>query len=184
MDLLEILPIAFGLSLDAFAVALSISSTGKATGHPDSMRLSFHFGLFQFLMPIIGWLAGHTVEPLIAQVDHWVAFGLLALVGVRMIKSGLSHEPPVQGTDPTRGKLLVVLSLATSIDALVIGFSLALLRVDVIFPSVVIGLVTFVLSYAGMRAGTWLNSRYGSRLEIVGGLVLVIIGARILAGHM
>jgi putative Mn2+ efflux pump MntP len=184
LDLLEILIIAFGLSLDAFAVSLGISSSGRATAQSDSIRLSFHFGLFQSLMPIVGWLAGSTVEPLIAQFDHWVAFGLIAFVGFRMVKSGLSNEPLLNAANPTRGKTLVVLSLATSIDALVIGFSLAFLRTDVVFPSIVIGLVTFVVSYGGMRAGKWLSSRYGPKLEIVGGVVLLVIGAEVLASHL
>jgi putative Mn2+ efflux pump MntP len=146
--------------------------------------LSFHFGLFQFLMPILGWLAGHTVAHLIAEFDHWVAFGLLAFVGIRMLRAGFAQNPHPTPGNPTRGRLLVVLSLATSVDALAVGLSLAFLRVDVVFPSVVIGLITFAVSYIGMRAGRWVNSRFGSRTEIVGGLVLLIIGAKILASHI
>ncbi len=184
LDLITIFLIAFGLSLDAFAVALGISASGRATGQGDSIRLSFHFGLFQFLMPILGWLAGHTVQPLISEFDHWIAFGLLALVGIHMVVSGLSSEPRRHVANPTRGKLLVILSLATSIDALAIGLSIAFLNVDVIFPSVVIGLITFGVSYAGMRTGRWLSSRFGPRLELVGGVVLLLIGIKILADHV
>lgn len=175
---------AVGLSLDAFAVALGISSSGRAGGYGDSFRLAFHFGLFQFLMPVLGWWAGYTVEPLIEHFDHWVAFGLLALVGVRMVRAGLSGEPPHVGLNPTRGRLLVVLSVATSVDALAIGLSLAFIGVDVIFPGTVIGLVTFVMTYIGMRGGSWLGSRYGQKMEIVGGVVLVGIGFKILVSHL
>ncbi len=184
MDFPSILFLAVGLSLDAFAVALGISSSGRATGQRDSVRLSFHFGLFQFFLPILGWLAGATIEPLIAQFDHWVAFALLAFVGIRMIKSGFSDEPPVEGKNPTKGKMLVILSVATSIDALAIGLSLAFLHVDVVFPSIVIGLVTFALSYGGMQAGRWLSARYGPKLELIGGIVLLLIGLKVLATHM
>lgn len=135
-------------------------------------------------MPILGWLAGYTVAPLISEFDHWIAFGLLALVGVHMIMTGLSSEPQRHSTNPTRGKLLVILSLATSIDALAIGLSLAFLNVDVVFPSIVIGLITFGVSYAGMRTGTWLSSRYGPRLEIIGGVVLLLIGIEVLVSHL
>lgn len=135
-------------------------------------------------MPIVGWLAGYTIQPLIAEFDHWIAFGLLALVGIHMVLSGLSSKPHQHPANPTRGKLLLILSLATSIDALAIGISLAFLNVDVVFPSIVIGLITFGVSYTGMRAGKLLSSRYGPRLEVVGGVVLLLIGVKVLADHM
>ncbi len=135
-------------------------------------------------MPIVGWLVGYTVVPLISQFDHWIAFGLLAYVGIHMIRAGLSPKPHHFRANPTRGKLLVILSFATSIDALAIGLSLAFLRVDVVFPSIVIGLVTFGVSYTGMRTGRWLNSRYGPRLEVLGGTVLILIGIKVLVDHM
>jgi manganese efflux pump family protein len=179
-----VLFIALGLAMDAFAVAVGISSSGRATGTRDSVRLSFHFGLFQFLMPVAGWLAGSTVQPLIEHIDHWIAFGLLAFVGFRMVQSGLSGEPPAEGGNPTRGRWLVLLSLATSIDALAVGLSLAFLNVDVVMPSIAIGIVTFALSYLGMRAGKRLSIRFGSRLEIAGGILLLGIGLKVLASHL
>ncbi len=135
-------------------------------------------------MPIVGWLAGYTIQPLISEFDHWIAFGLLALVGIHMVISGLSSQPRQHAANPTRGKLLVILSLATSIDALAIGLSLAFLDVDVVFPSIVIGLITFGVSYTGMRTGKLLSSRYGPKLEVVGGAVLLLIGIKILANHL
>jgi putative Mn2+ efflux pump MntP len=123
MSLWEILVIAVGLSMDAFAVALGASASQRAVGGRATFRLSFHFGLFQCLMPICGWLLGTTVAPLIASVDHWIAFALLGIVGARMVHSGFADEPEGEasgdrGRDPSRGLTLVILSVATSIDAL------------------------------------------------------------------
>jgi len=170
--------------MDAFAVSVGISASGRATGQRDAFRLSFHFGLFQFLMPVAGWLAGTTIQPLIEHFDHWVAFGLLAFVGFRMMQSGLSGEPPAEGENPTKGKWLVLLSVATSIDALAVGLSLAFLDVDVVLPSIEIGAVTFALSYIGMRVGNRLSTRFGSRLEVAGGVLLLAIGLKVLASHL
>jgi putative Mn2+ efflux pump MntP len=180
----EILMIAVGLAMDASAVSLGAGASGQAQGNRAAFRLSFHFGLFQFMMPVIGWYLGSTVAPLIAGVDHWIAFGLLALVGGRMIRSGLSRSEESVPADPTRGFALVALSVATSIDALAIGLSLAMLRVTIWYPSVIIGVVTAGLSLLGLRLGTRLGTRFGKRMETVGGMILVAIGMRLLLSHL
>jgi len=184
MGLPEILMIAVGLAMDAFAVSLGAGTSGQATGGRAAFRLSFHFGLFQFMMPVIGWFLGRGIAPLISSVDHWIAFGLLVFVGVRMIRSGCDSDGESFPTDPSRGFTLVMLAVATSIDALAIGLSLAMLRVKIWHPSVVIGVVTGGLSLLGIRLGTRLGIRFGKRMEIVGGVILNLIGLRILVSHL
>lgn len=184
MGFLEILMIAVGLAMDAFAVSLGAGASGQATGGRAAFRLSFHFGLFQFIMPVIGWFLGMGIAPLISSVDHWIAFGLLAFVGVRMIRSGFDTDGAIYTTDPSRGLTLVALAIATSIDALAIGLSLAMLRVKIWYPSVIIGVMTGGLSLLGIRLGTRLGARFGKRMEIVGGVILTLIGLRILLSDL
>jgi putative Mn2+ efflux pump MntP len=169
--------------MDAFAVAVAAGASGRARGGRAAFRLSFHFGVFQFLMPVIGWFAGYRIAPLISAVDHWIAFGLLAFVGFRMIRSGLRHERE-DSTDPSRGRTLIILSIATSLDALAVGFSLAMLKISIWYPSVVIGLVAASLSLIGVTIGNRLGLRFGKRMEIVGGLILILIGMKIVAEHL
>jgi putative Mn2+ efflux pump MntP len=177
--------IAIGLAMDCFAVSLGVGTAGTATGPRPTFRLFFHFGLFQGGMTLLGWLAGKTVVTYIAAVDHWVAFVLLAFVGVRMIRSGLQkpdEEPAVP--DPSRGLTLVMLSIATSIDALAVGLSLALLDVNVFWSALVIGGVSAILSLVGLMLGNQLGMRFGKTMEILGGIILIGIGLRVVITHM
>lgn len=180
MTVWEILFISVALAMDAFAVSIAAGTSGWMNNARAKFRLSFHVGLFQFLMPIIGWHAGIHIAPLVSTVDHWVAFGLLTFVGGRMIADALGQGQKIK-TDPSRGYTLVLLSVATSIDALAVGFSLALLGVNVWYPAVMIGIVTSAMSFAGIRLGGYLGKHAGSRMEIVGGAILFLIGLRILA---
>lgn len=182
MDTLTLFGIALALAMDAFAVALGAGVTLQRLTGRHIFRLSFHFGLFQALMPVIGWLAGLTLVQWISAWDHWIAFALLSFVGSRMIREAFHEEKPV-GTDPTRGLTMVLLSIATSIDALAVGFSLSLLGVSIWLPAVVIGLVAGALTVAGMLLGDRIGRRWGSRVEIFGGLVLILIGVKILWEH-
>jgi putative Mn2+ efflux pump MntP len=184
MSFFEIFSLAVGLSMDAMAVSLCAGAAGFATPVRPALRIAFHFGLFQAVMPLLGWLAGATIAPWVSEFDHWLAFLLLAFVAVRMIRSGRKGEAPNASCDPTRGSTLVMLSLATSIDALAVGFSLAMLSTPILVPSLVIGGVTFLLSFAAARLGGRLSLRFGSRMEILGGLVLWFIGFRILLAHL
>jgi len=170
--------------MDAFAVCLGVGATRRADGPRPTFRLAFHFGLFQFIMPVLGWIAGKTILYYIAAYDHWVAFGLLGFVGIRMIISGLNPEINEKNKDPSRGWSLVLLSLATSIDALAIGFSLGLVGITIWYPAAVIGLVTGLVSLLGLRLGNKLGEKFGKRMEIVGGIVLILIGIRILITHL
>ncbi|RMF42991.1 MAG: manganese efflux pump, partial [Deltaproteobacteria bacterium] len=134
MDILTLLALAVALAMDAFAVALGTSlALPRLTGR-HLFRLGWHFGLFQALMPIAGWLAGLTVQRWIVAIDHWIAFGLLLFIGGRMIREAIAGEEERSETDPTRGWSLVLLSVATSIDALAVGLTLAMLGVSIWFP--------------------------------------------------
>jgi putative Mn2+ efflux pump MntP len=183
MPFYEIFLIALSMAMDAFAVCLVAGSLGQANSPRPVFRLSFHFGLFQFIMPVLGWLAGITLEPLIRGYDHWVAFALLAFVGLRMIRSALFGREE-QRPDPSRGWTLVMLSVAVSIDALAVGLSLGLLGISVWYPAFIIGVVTGLLSLAGLRLGRDFGSRLGKPVEVIGGVVLIGIGLRILLSHI
>lgn len=175
--------IALSMAMDAFAVSLG-SGVKIGPGPRPVFRIAFHFGLFQALMPVIGWLFGSTIEPLVKDFDHWVAFGLLAFVGFRMVRSGLSKEEEESQKDPSRGWTMVMLSIAVSIDALAIGLSLGLLGVTIWTPALIIGLVTGVLSLIGLRVGNGVGKRFGKPVEVLGGLVLIGIGVRIVMSHL
>ncbi len=170
--------------MDAFAVSICSGTKEITRGLRPTFRLSFHFGLFQFLMPIIGWFLGSWISGYIEVIDHWIAFGLLAFVGIRMIKSGFAKDDVPDNLDPTKGMSLVMLSIATSIDALAIGLSFAMLKVDIWFPGIVIGVVTGLMSLLGLQLGNKLGVKFGKKMEIIGGLILIIIGVRILIEHL
>ena len=183
MNLVTIYFLAVGLGVDAFSVAIGIGATGNKKTWAPALRLAAAFGLFQFVMPIVGWLAGQTVVEIISSFDHWIAFALLALVGGKMIWEGLEEESDEGKADQTRGWPLLLLSIATSIDALAVGFSFSILKVPVVFPSVVIGVVCFLMTVTGMLFGKVLAKLFGRKVEIFGGLVLITIGVNILIDH-
>lgn len=183
MNFFEILLIALSMSMDAFAVCLGVGTQERISGPRPTFRLAFHFGLFQFLMPIIGWFAGTTILRFITAYDHWVAFGLLAFVGIRMIHSGFDLNGVEQKNDPSRGWTLVLLAFATSIDALVVGISLGLVGLRIWYPAVVIGVVTGLVSWLGLLLGNRLGAKFGKRMEIIGGIILILMGVRIVLAH-
>jgi manganese efflux pump family protein len=184
MQFVEILLIAFALSLDSFAVSLAASSSGLVKDKRAAFRLSFHFGLFQFLMPMLGWALGTKVEPFVVPFDHWIAFFLLVVVGLRMIRSTTSRNPQIERDDPSRGVTLVVLALATSIDALAIGLSIAMAGYEIWYPSFVIGGVTAMMCLLAIVAGNHAGGWMGERARWTGGLILILIGARIVVSHL
>jgi putative Mn2+ efflux pump MntP len=176
--------VAVGLALDATAVSLGAGASGRTAGRRGAFRLAFHFGLFQALMPLLGWFAGRQVAAVFAQVDHWIALGLLAAVGGRMVWSGLHPDAEAADGDPSRGWSLVALSVATSIDALAVGLGLAMLGAGIWLPVVLIGVITAAMSLGGLLLGRVLHAAWGPRLEIIGGVVLLAIGLRIAAAHV
>jgi len=184
MSGLELLLVALGLSMDAFAVSLAAGTHQKVRSAGPAFRLWFHFGLFQSLMTVVGWFVGAGLEKFIETWDHWVAFGLLTVVGGKMIWEGWQPGEPGEAKlrqDPSRGLALVSLSLATSLDALAVGVGLGVLGAAIWQPGVVIGLVTALMSLVGLRVGGLLGAKFGRRMEAAGGVVLVLIGVKILA---
>ncbi len=184
MSLVTIFLLAVALGVDAFSVSIGIGAANHKRSWAPVWRLSLAFGIFQFAMPIAGWLAGSTVVDLIAGFDHWIAFALLALVGGKMIWEGYEKESEEKQADPTRGWSLLLLSIATSIDALAVGFSFSLLKTPIFFPSFVIGIVCFCMTAIGMIFGKGLAKLFGKKVEIFGGLVLIAIGVKILMEHI
>jgi len=184
-DFLSVLFIALGLSADCFAVALSGSIAQGKTSAAPLFRLSSAFGGFQALMCILGWLAGQTVVNFIAEYDHWVAFGLLAIIGGRMLWEAFhdadEHE---KSADITRGLLLLTVSVATSIDSLAVGLSFAFLQVNIWLASLTIGITAFTITALGFLVGRKAGQLMGKRAEAVGGIILILIGLRILIEHL
>ena len=181
----EILLIAIGLAMDATAVSLAASFNLRRVNPRQVFRFAFHFGLFQALMPVLGWLLGSTFAGYIQAWDHWLAFALLALIGGKAVWEAVrSGAGDAECPDPTRGGSLVMLSVATSIDALAVGLSFAMLEVSVWYPAVVIGVVTAALSMAGMLLGCRIGNRCGRWAGLLGGIVLVGIGVKILIEHL
>lgn len=184
MAMLTILLIAVALGMDAFAVALSAGALLVTVNGRQAFRLSFHFGLFQFLMPVLGWFAGMQVLASISAFDHWIAFLLLVIIAGNMFRSAFSREETRVHTDMTRGWPLISLSIATSIDAFAVGLGLAVLDYGIVLPSLVIGVVAAVMTITGIRLGVRLSARFGKRMECVGGLILLGIGIRIVLEHL
>ncbi len=185
MHFWTILFIALGLSMDALAVAIASGiSLGTVSGR-QLFRLGFHFGLFQAGMPVLGWFAGRTFAGYMTAFDHWIAFLLLAYVGGKAIYQARQPvDSDIPKGDPTRGASLVMLSTATSIDAFAVGLSFALLEVTIWYPCLIIGLVTGAVTTFGMIMGSRLGMRFGKRVEILGGIVLIGIGLKILIEHL
>lgn len=180
-----LLGVAVGLAMDAFAMSIAVSvGLGHVTAR-QAFRLAWHFGLFQAVMPLIGWFGGVSVERWISAWDHWIALALLGFVGGRMIAGGIrARDDGPTPVDPTRGTSLVVLSVATSIDALAVGLGFAALGVRIWVPSAVIGVTAGVLTLIGIQIGGRIGRRFGRWTEVVGGALLIAIGIRILVVHL
>ncbi|MBN2297928.1 MAG: manganese efflux pump [Deltaproteobacteria bacterium] len=184
MDIFTIFFIAVGLAMDAFAVSIAGGLTMERLRIRYALRIALFFGAFQAIMPIIGFMAGLTIRDYIMHVDHWIAFGLLAFIGSKMIYESLFLNDNDKKMDPNDIFLLLVLSVATSIDALAVGLSLSLLKVDILHPAFIIGIVTFILSFLGVFIGRSVGHLFEKRIEVLGGLVLIGIGVKILIEHL
>ncbi|MBN1780825.1 manganese efflux pump [bacterium] len=184
MSLFEILLVAVSLAMDAFAVSIASGVTLKRCCVRNALKIAVFFGLFQAVMPLVGWLAGLTLKVYIEQVDHWIAFGLLAFIGIKMIVESNSLESCGTRHDPLAFGTLLMLSIATSIDALAVGLSLAILQVRLWLPVIVIGVVTFIVSFGGVYLGDRFGHFCGKTVERAGGLVLISIGIKILVEHL
>ena len=184
MSTLSILCIALGLAMDSGAVCVGAATAGFAGNKRAVFRLVFHFGLFQFFMPVLGWAVGALIERRLHTVNNWLAAGMLGCVGARMIWAAFHPAAQAQRNDPTRGATLVLLSMATSLDALVVGVSLALAGISVWYPSVVIGLITAAVCFMAIRLGNRLRLVFARWAEVAGGVVLLLIAARTLVGQL
>ncbi len=187
MNFFLVLAVAFALAMDAFAVSVGISSRPERLSIRQIFRVAVHFGFFQFMMPLLGWQATRSILlDFIEPYDHWVAFGLLLIIGTKMIFEFLrpGKETRKNQADPTKGFSLFVLAVATSIDALAVGMSFAVLQVTILYPAVVIGIIAFLMTLLGMRTGPLLGRLVGKSAELLGGLILVLIGAKILLEHL
>jgi putative Mn2+ efflux pump MntP len=184
MGLLTIIIIAVGLAMDAFAVSIVSGSIYKQLHTKHALRIAFFFGGFQAFMPLVGSLAGLGIKGYIANYDHWAAFGLLSAVGGKMIYESFKIGPRKENFDPSSISVLLVLSVATSIDALAVGITLPLLQVSILTAVIIIGLVTFLLSYTGVFVGKKMGHFFENKIEAVGGLILIGLGVKILFEHL
>jgi len=183
MDLVTIIVIAVGLAMDAFAVSIVSGSVYQQLHVRHALRMAVFFGGFQAVMPLIGSLAGMSVKDYIADYDHWVALGLLAAVGGKMIYESFKIESVEKNLDPSNVLVLLILALATSIDALAIGITLSLIVSSIAVAVIIIGLVTFVLSYFGVFIGKRFGHFFENKIEAIGGLILIGLGVKIVLEH-
>jgi manganese efflux pump family protein len=189
--MLATLLIALALSMDAFAVSIASGICVAKLSLRHALRASFFFGVFQFAMPIAGWLLGGTFRGYIQGFDHWIAFGLLAFVGGKMIKESFEVKDPQSCSDEEKSrsdirslKTLLLLSVATSIDALAVGLSYSMIHSPILIPSLVIGLVTFGLCMVGVEFGKRVGARFERWAVVAGGVVLMGIGVKLLIDHI
>jgi len=183
MSLASLILLAFALSMDAFAVAICKGLAMKKITLKKAVIVGLYFGLFQAGMPLLGYFLGSFFEHLVTSIDHWIAFILLTVIGVNMIREALGGDE--EETDESLSfKTMIVLAIATSIDALAVGITLAFLQVNIYYSVIFIGITTFTLSAIGVKIGNVFGARYKSRAELVGGTVLIVIGIKILIEHL
>jgi putative Mn2+ efflux pump MntP len=181
MDI-TILLIALGLAMDSFSVSIANGLATRTFKPSKALTIALFFGFFQGLMPIFGWVAGESIADQISAFDHWVAFGLLTTIGIKMIYESIANKPPHFLKAYTL-KVILFLSIATSIDALAVGLSFSFLDISILFPALMIGLITFMLSFLGVYVGKSFGKILKNRIEILGGLILIVIGLKILLEH-
>jgi putative Mn2+ efflux pump MntP len=184
MDIITPLLLAIGLARDCFAVSLAIGTTTRTRLVCAAGTVALSFGFFQAGMSLIGWVVGASIISLISGYDHWIAFLLLLIIGVKMIWDGAMDGEEEAHIEVIALVPVLILSVATSIDALAVGVSFGILQSAILVPALIIGLVSFVLSFAGVMLGKRLGEVVGSRMEIIGGVILILLGTRILAGHL
>jgi len=183
MDLVTILFIAIALAMDAFAVSIVSGITIQKLQFNHVVRIAFFFGIFQGVMPLIGWAVGQGFYDLVKDIDHWIAFGLLTVIGGRMIYESRTMERDVC-RDPCKTSNLFILAIATSIDAFGVGLSLSIIDSSIFIPAVIIAIVTFVLSFLGVYIGDVFGHMFEKKIETIGGSILILIGLNILNEHL
>ncbi len=183
MGIIEILLISVGLAMDAFAVSVCKGLSMKKMNLKKAIIIGLYFGTFQAAMPVLGYLLGTTFERFITNVDHWIAFALLSGIGIDMIKNAFIQEEK-HSNDCIDFKTMIILSIATSIDALAVGITFACLKTQIIFPAITIGIITFFMSIMGVKIGNKFGDKYERKTEIMGGLILIFLGIKILVEHL
>ncbi len=184
MGIVELMMTSIGLAMDAFAAAICKGLNMKRLNHKQAALIALFFGGFQALMPFIGWVLGKQFEAYITDYDHWIAFGLLAFIGGKMIVDAFNKDDDEEDCNDFNIKELLVMSIATSIDALAVGITFATLGMDITLPVIMIGTVTFAMSYAGVAIGHRFGARFKDKAELAGGVILVLIGTKILLEHL
>lgn len=187
MGLFELIFIAVGLSMDAFAVAVCKGLNMRRLNYKHAGIIALFFGIFQALMPFLGWILGKQFESYITHIDHWIAFILLGFIGASMIHEALTDtdtEDAEENLTNLNIKELFMLAVATSIDALAVGITFAFLQVSIVPAGCLIGIITFLISFAGVHIGHYFGRRYEKRSQIAGGVILILIGLKILIEHL
>lgn len=183
MGTIEILLISVGLAMDAFAVSVCKGLSMKKMNWKKAIIIGLYFGIFQALMPVLGYFLGTTFEQFITNIDHWIAFVLLSAIGCNMIKESFDQESE-NCNDNVDVKTMVILAIATSIDALAVGITFACLRINIVLPVISIGIITFILSVIGVKIGNKFGDKYENKAEFIGGLILILLGIKILLEHL
>ena len=182
MEIIELILLSVGLAMDAFAVSISKGLSVRELKPKHGLIAGAYFGGFQALMPLIGWLLGRQFEELIKSVDHWIAFGLLVLIGANMIRESFGGEDEQNASFSF--KAMLPLAIATSIDALAVGVTFAFLEVNIVPAITLIGVITFAISAAGVKIGNVFGTRFKSKAEFAGGVILILLGIKILVEHL
>lgn len=183
MGTIEILLISIGLAMDAFAVSICKGLSIKKMNWKNAIIIGLYFGIFQAGMPILGYFLGSTFERFITNIDHWIAFALLTGIGFDMLKEAFSKESE-HSNDKVDFKTMIILSIATSIDALAVGITFACLKTKIIVPAITIGIITFLMSVIGVKIGNKFGDKYERKAEIMGGVILILLGIKILLEHL
>ena len=183
MEALEIILIAIGLAMDAFAVSICKGLSMKKMSWKKALIVGTYFGVFQGIMPVIGYFLGSTFESLVTKIDHWIAFGLLVFIGINMLKEAFAKDEENQN-DSVDFKTMVVLAIATSIDALAVGITFAFLQTNILLAALCIGIITFGVCVIGVKIGNKFGDKYERKAETVGGLILIFMGIKILLEHL
>lgn len=183
MGLIELIILSIGLAMDAFAVAVCKGLSMPKMVWKNACIIGLYFGIFQAIMPLIGYLVGINFQEQIVNVDHWIAFLLLSIIGANMIKEALSKENDKQN-DSIKFKDMLILAIATSIDALAVGITFAFLKVNIVLSVCLIGIITFAISMAGVKIGNIFGDKYEKKAEFAGGLILILLGLKILLEHL
>ena len=184
MSIIEIALIGVGLAMDAFAVSICKGLAMRRMNYKKAIIIAAFFGVFQALMPALGYVLGTTFANKIAAIDHWIAFILLALIGANMIKEALSSDDDECQDDSLRLGDLIMLSIATSIDALAVGITFAFFNMSLLLSVSMIGIITFIICVIGVKVGNVFGEKYKSKAELAGGLILIVMGAKILIDHL